>query len=72
MSKFADYFASVLRGKIVAITSATPPHELTRTQIMLTSAEHKFLISVSSLEVAKQLIGSIEYKISQLEIPNDS
>lgn len=67
MTKFADYFATVFGGKIAALNWAHPAHELTQNQIMLTKQEYDLLCAVKTIEEAKQLIGSVEYKISQLE-----
>jgi len=66
MSQFANYFATVSNGKIMQITDATPAHELTENQIMLTPKEYRLLMVVSTIEEAKQLMGSIEYKIGKL------
>ncbi len=66
MSQFANYFATVSNGKIVLITEASPAHELTENQIMLTPKEYRLLMVVSTIEEAKQLMGSIEYKIGKL------
>jgi len=67
MTRFAEYFATVSKsGVITSITEATPAHELKDNQVMLTLREYKLLHVVSNIEEAKQLLGSIEYKISQL------
>lgn len=75
MPRFAEYFATVSKGgKITAITEATPAHELHDDQVMLTQSEWRLLLAVGDLGKARQLIGSIEYKIAQLtdEGGNDS
>lgn len=67
MPRFAEYFATVSkRGEITSITEATPAHELHDDQVMLTQKEWKLIQVAGNLEKAKQLFGSIEYKISQL------
>ena len=66
MSKFAEYFATVSNGKIVMLTEAHPPHELLENQIMLTGAEFRLIEVSKTLEDAKKLIGSIEYKLGKV------
>lgn len=66
MPRFAEYFAQIdEHGKVTAITSATPAHELTENQVMLTSREYALLRVVMSLEEARKLLDSIQYKISR-------
>jgi len=67
MTQFANYFATVSKGKIVMITDATPAHELTENQIMLTEKEWALLRVVHTMEEAARLLGSIEYKIGKLD-----
>jgi len=72
MPRFAEYFATILDGKIVAITSATPAQELYDNQIMLTEEEYKLLRAAHSFDRAKQLFASVEYKLKELGKKNDS
>ena len=67
MSRFANFFATVSDGKIVQITDASPAHELTENQIMLTYKEYALLRVVDNIEEAKTLMDSISYKIGELK-----
>ena len=67
MTRFADYFATIFGGKIAALNWANPAHELTPHQIMLTKKEFDVLNTVKSIEELRQIIESVEYKISKLE-----
>ena len=67
MSRFANFFATVNNGKIVQITDASPAHELTENQIMLTYKEYALLRVVDNIEEAKTLMDSISYKIGELK-----
>lgn len=67
MPKFANFFATVSKdGRVLSITNANPPHELLSNQIMLTESEFYLLHAVKSIEEAKKMIRSIEYKIKQV------
>lgn len=68
MPKFANYFATVSEdGRITLIGDATPAHELLPNQIMLTEKEYYLLRVVKSLDEAKALLRSIDYKIGELK-----
>lgn len=68
MPKFANYFATVSDdGRITLLSNATPAHELLPNQIMLTEKEYYLLRVVNSLDEAKALLGSIDYKIGELK-----
>ena len=62
----SDYFAQVNGRKIVAVTAAVPPHELTENQIDLTKDEFIFL-GKYSLEEAEILIQNVRAKMEVLK-----
>jgi hypothetical protein len=67
MARFAELFATLnTKGKVGSVTSAYPPHELSENQIPLTPKEYALLRAVKSIEEAKALLDSVEYKISQV------
>jgi len=62
----SEYFAQVNGNKIVAVTQAFPPHELTENQIDLTKAEFDFL-SDYSLDEAEIIINSVRAKMESVK-----
>ena len=61
----AEYFAQVNGKKIVAITAATPSHELKENQIALSKDEYDFL-KLHSLEQAEIIVRNVNQKIQEL------
>ena len=62
----SEWFAQVNGNKIVAVTHATPPHELKENQVDLTKAEFDFL-SKYSLEEAEIMLSNVRAKIEVLK-----
>ena len=70
MTRFAEYFATLMDGKMVSVTSATPAHELLPNQVMLTEKEYRLLRVVQSIAEAEALLNSVKWKIEELEKSN--
>ena len=58
----SDFFAQINGNKILAVTQATPPHELQENQIDLTKAEYDFL-SHYHIDEAEIIIKSVRSKM---------
>lgn len=66
----AEKFATVHNGIIVAITDATPSHELLPNQFELTTAEYLLLRAVSSFDEA-DLVAKIHRLADQIQLKLD-
>lgn len=66
--KRADYFITLDKGKIVAINSGAPQHELFENQIEISKDEFSLLYSVSgNIEHAEDMIKSLKERIKEHE-----
>ena len=62
-----EKFATIHKGRIVAITDALPLHELKQNQIEISKEEYELIRNVESLEAAKEIIKSLEKRISKIK-----
>lgn len=75
MTKYSEYYATILDGKICEIAEAYPSHELLPNQIVLTRDEFSLLFGVrfanSDLNKIQEVLDGIKNKVTKYESVNN-